>query len=382
MTNEGKGTIRLYPIEVIHPIECQVDLALMPRTDLQSTPESDLTISAGENEEIWESFVTKELYDTRRVELRHFSVMDYLPISPGTYHTLEAKREREHAEQYKLVDDQLAESDEHKEGRGTVYNVYGKAHMLNGGIGSVRLLPWEIGGEPHFFMSATSNGICHQGFPVLVPRQYYGMLKKRINKEGGAPATLSGEMRYVRDLPMLFGSRRRIRRLFLCVTAQPNVDSHHRIQVQKDGHEVSAAVSFLGTSEGRQDFYSAYVSFNPADDQDRKRSCAWLEQEYIKGRYQGQVFTDFDEDETQFPDAEFGLPLVMSGCLDVERVQAMLRSKGVNVPADGNFVNHYYQIQGDLITIGNIDEKAHVAVGRHAGVVHTAPSPTACTRGR
>ncbi len=341
---EGTGAIRLDPSEVQMPIESQVDLALWSRTDLQSTPETDLKIVADENEKIWEYFVTEEAYNTRLVELRHFTVMEYFPISPGAYHTPCAKGVREEAERHKLPDSQPADSGRLAETKQTAYNVYGKAYMLRGGIGAVRLNPWEVFGEPYYFMTASSNGICHQGFPVLVPFRFYGMLKSRINREGGGPATLKGTMKYVEKLPTIFGSDRRIPRLFLVVTEQPEMNRHHRIQVQQDGHVVSVAVSFFGTSKGRQDFYSAYVTFNPADDVDRRRSCEWLERDYIRGLYQGEVVTDFDEVMTKFPDARFGLPVVMSGRLDLERALEFLKSKGSWVgPADQRFVSAYYQ---------------------------------------
>ena len=92
-------------------------------------------------------------------------------------------------------------------------------------------------------------------------------------------------------------------------------------------YKVSAAISFVGNFEGREEKYVTYANFAPESQASFQQACNWLEQFYVK-KYAGTVITDFDEVIPRFPEAVFGLPDLMSGNLDRSRVQGFLQDQG------------------------------------------------------
>jgi hypothetical protein len=265
---------------------------------------------------VWGRFVAEELFDTRRATLEHFHLFEWFPLAPGRFHTGEAQQMRAMAARSLTLQ---------ADGR-TYYTPAGKASMVEGGIGAVRLRPRQVGGEPHYFMTASSSGVCHEGFPVLVPRRFYGPLKARMNAEGAVPATLSGEMRYIDgEVPGFFSERRDLPGLYL------HVDKVEALPAPRAGvtrYLISVAAAFMGTFQGRDGQYVTYCSFDPAMAGEVERVTQWIEQFYVGGNYQGVVITDFDEVRPRFPGALFGLPDLLAGKLDQAKIQQFLAGQG------------------------------------------------------
>jgi len=328
-------------MEVIDP---QMDLTQLPMVDRHTAPDSDLSLEAESNAEAWPQFVAEQLYDTRRVTLEQFQLFEWFPLTPGKFHTPRAQMERQQALEFLETRD-----------NGQIYfNPLGKATMMRGGIGAVRLRPRQIAGEPHYFMTASSTGVCHEGFPVLIPRRFYGPLKARILDEGAAPVTLSGEMRYIpNDALTFFGRNRDIPLLYL------HVDQLRQLPAPRAGvttYYISAAISFIGRFEGREGRHAAYATFDPARSDSLTRAGEWLEQFYVSGEYKGVIITDFDEARPRFPQAVFGLPNLMAGKLNQAQAQAFLQEQGLDRQANQPFFVVYNEIntQGGAYIEGNV----------------------------
>lgn len=328
-------------------IDRQTDLVHLPMVNRHKTPETDLSLKAGSDSEVWKYFLTEQLYDTRRLTLEHFHLFEWFPLAPGTFHTIRAKEAREEAEGM-LIRDPAG---------GFYFDPYGKSKMVEGGIGSVRLRPRQIAGESRYFMTASSSGICHEGFPVLVPRRFYGSIKQRILEEGAAPVTLSGEMRYIpEDIVPFFGGRRDIPRLYLHVDELKELPAPRS---ETTGYYVSAAVSFEGEFKGKRGVYITYATFDPASRDSLAKACRWMEDFYVQDRYKGVIITDFDELSPRFPYAVFGLPDLMAGRLDRSRVRQFLQNHYPGVE-EQNFFLIYKEINtqggayiaGDVVTGG------------------------------
>lgn len=334
-------------------IDHQTDMAHLPMVNLHKTPDTDLILKAESNIEVWKYFITEHLYDTRRLTLEHFHLFEWFPVAPGRFHTPQAKESRNEARH-------MLERD--PEG-GYYFDPYGKSRMVEGGIGSVRLRPRQIAGEPHYFMTASSSGVCHEGFPVLVPRRFYGPIKQRILKEGAMPVTLSGEMRYIpEEILPFFGKHRDIQRLYL------HVDEYKERPAPRDTineYDVSVAVSFEGNFKGTQGVYITYATFDPASNNSLVEACQWLESFYVEDRYKGVIITDFDEPFPKFPHAVFGLPDLMAGRLDRSRVSEFLQRYYPGA-AGQNFFLIYKEIntQGGAYIGGDVNTGGGDFVGR------------------
>ncbi len=302
-------------------VDNQAQVAHYALFNRHTTPAAGPQREGGDNADLWRDFHEEKLYDTRRVVLHHFHLFEWFPQSPGRFHTFEARDLRRQANDMLTLT-----ADGH-----TYYSPPGKAAMIRGGIGAVRLRPRIVGGEPHYFMSASSNGVCHEGFPVLVPRRFYGPLKARINADGAVPVTLSGEMRYLDgDLPAFFASRRDLLGCYL------HVDNLQVLPAPRAGvtqFSVSVAVAFSGTFQGQAGDYMTYCTFDPARRDDLQRTVEWISQFYVAGQHQGQVLTDFDETRAHFPGAVFGLAGLLDSQLNRPRVEQVLAQRGYNPQA-------------------------------------------------
>ena len=308
---------RINTVELGEAIADQADLAHygVPAHYQPPTGSADLTL--GENAELWAHFRSEQLYDTRRLTLEQVHLFEWFPLSPGRYHTPEAASSRS------IAFRQLQRT---PDGR-AYFTPGGKASMVAGGIGAVRLRPRILHGEPHYFMTVSSNGVCHEGFPVLIPRRFYAQIKPRLLTDGAVPVTLSGEMRYISgEIPDFFGQKRTLPRLLL------HVDTLEVLPAPRRGVSrflVSAAVSFIGAVDGQRGAYLTYATFDPASRDSLADAVAWLRDFYVGERYPGQIVTDFDEVVPRFPEAVFGLADVMTGRLQAERVGDFLQAQGL-----------------------------------------------------
>ena len=339
--------------DLVDVIDRQADLVHYPMVDLQTTPDTDLVVTIATNQEAWQLFLDEHLYDTRRVTLEHVHLFEWFPAAPGRFHTGEARSQRQMA--YRILE-QTADGE-------VYFNPLGKASMVRGGIGAVRLRPRQIAGEEHYFMTASSTGVCHEGFPVLVPRRFYRSLKRRMLSDGAVPVTLSGEMRYVPDEAVsFFGGRREIPLLYLHVDELQILPAP---RAEVSAYLVSVAVTFVGQFQGHEGAYVTFASFDPARPDDRRSATAWLEGVYVEEQHRGTVITDFDQVRPRFPDAVFGLPDLMAGKLDRDKVRAMLSREGL----DDNAGQPFYLVYREINTHGGayIEGDVHVHGGDFVG---------------
>lgn len=335
-------------------IDDQIRLAHYPMIDRFSVPQTGALQKVASNEQAWQLFIQEQLFDTRRVTLENFHLFEWFPLSPGKFHTAEGKQNRAQAFQDRVDTSQGV----------SYFNPSGKLSMLRGGIGAVRLRPRQVAGEPHYFMTASSSAICHEGFPVLIPRRFYAQVKPRLLTEGAVPVNLSGEMRYLaEDLPSFFEGHREIPTLYLHID-DLTVLPAPRPQVTE--FAISAAVSFEGEFQGQEGLYATYCTFDPASAASMQHMLAWIEQFYVTQIYKGVVVTDFDEVQPRFPQAVFGLPDLMAGKLDQSRVQAFLQSQGIPGSTGQQFFLIYKEIntQGGAYIVGDVNTDGGDFVGR------------------
>ncbi len=343
---------------LVQAIDQQTDLTHYPLVDQHTTPDTDLSLTAESDVQVWRWFLEEQLFDTRRVTLNHFHLFEWFPLTPGTFHTARA------AQQRRTALDALAPIGEGDDQQ-TYFNPLGKASMLRGGVGAVRLRPRMVAGEPHYFMSAASGGVCHEGFPVLVPRRFYRSFKARLLAQGVVPVTLRGEMRYLPDetLPAFFKGRREVPRLYLHVD-QLEILPAPRADVTST--LVSVAAAFAGTFAGQEGVYATYASFDPANSGELERIVRWMDETYVGAGHAGVMVTDFDEVRPRFPDVPFGLPDLMAGKLDMARVRAFLEEQGLDPDAGESFLVVYKEIntQGGAYIAGDVHVEGGDFIGR------------------
>src|SRR5271167_1553836 len=110
------------------------------------------------NEDAWLDIIRQRVSAGMGIVLERFQVMDWFPRAPGLYYSPNAQWAREEAFRYlhhgfreSPIRD-LARRTGEKKPPGdytVVFTPEGKSSMLQGGIGSIRLKPILIFGEPH-----------------------------------------------------------------------------------------------------------------------------------------------------------------------------------------------------------------------------------------
>ncbi len=253
------------------------------------------------NNSVWEAILYERLRRTDiTIILDGFFLFEWLPRSPGLFYTKrgrDARREAEH--NIESIRDGVI-----------IYNPYGKASMLDGGVGNVRLKPVDIRDKSYVFMAASSSGICHEGFPVGVPIEFYNQCIDEITARGVVVRRLVGKLKFIPDsLSDLYRGYAEVPQLYLDVEnvlPPTNAQSRHMEELR-----VSVAASFMSDYEGPNRTYATYVNFDPSERDSLRIATEWIEQDYVIGRYRGRVITDFDQQQGHFATAPFSLEKVM-----------------------------------------------------------------------
>lgn len=267
------------------------------------------------NEAFWRDVMSQEVSAGMKIRLRRFHLMDWFPRSPGLYHTQQAERARRNALGHlhpgltgSPIRDHAARAGKQRasDDYTIVLTPSGKQSMLDGGIGAIRLKPINTFGEPHWLVTATSNGVTHAGVPLAVPRGLYAPLLAAIQKRGAVCVTIHGDLEFIPDpFSRLFDRAVMVPRLLL------KVSDIAECEPKAVSLETSVAASFVSEYKGRPEVYASYVTFPTGVKGALEEAAAWMKTEYVEGEYGGRIITDFDQTRTIFPDARMALSKVM-----------------------------------------------------------------------
>ncbi len=283
-----------------------------------------------DNKGIWEDVILESLRANTTISLNNFFIIEWFPRSPGLYHTAEGYYSRREAKSFvRSIEDGI-----------TIYKPHGKSCMLDGGIGNIRLRPKVIDSEEIWFMTATSNGVCHEGFPIALPKHLYNKFINEIADQGAILCNLVGELKFIpTPIISIYGSYTGVPQLYLLVNdIKPKTTNDE----ERKGLYVSIAVSFLSKFEGRNKAHASYVYFFPNKKESFKQAVEWMEDTYVKGYYHGTIITDFDEQMYRFKNAPFSLNKIMNGKLDEKEVIETLEEIDMDVESFDQFLKKYF----------------------------------------
>lgn len=253
-------------------------------------------------EHFWQDVLqTRQIYDTCQVLLKDFKLVNWIPRAPGQYYTRDALRSRESAQNFVVA----------RERNHVVFDPYGKSEMVKGGVGCLRLSDKQVGDERLHFLCATSSGIAHKGLLIGLPRKLYEKVIEDIEHRGAVICSISGQIRYwagEKTLPTYAPTN--IPRMYLYA---------NKIDIswtKPDDIDVTAAVLFQGAVDNKEGTFFVYSHFNPCErhgvDNTIDQCIDWMETKYVRGLYDGQVLTDFDEVTPRFEDVTFPVRALMN----------------------------------------------------------------------
>lgn len=264
-----------------------------------NTEAKDLRFNA--NEQFWHD-VLRSRYGGRNslglrwVELSGFQVVDWFPRTPGLYHTPNADRARHEAERYVSEQNGIL-----------FYEPRGKTHMMDGGIGSVRFKPISIKDSDYWMCTATSDNYCHSGIPIAIPNKLMEKVDfQRLYKITGQvrflPEFLEHYLYHMSGIPQIY----------------VEVDNIMELgNEKKPSISITPMVFFSAGREMGLDIKEnvTYVTCKADSTNELNRAVEWLE--WYANRYDGEIITNFDQQEPTFANAPFSLQNVMGGKLSV-----------------------------------------------------------------
>jgi hypothetical protein len=207
------------------------------------------------NREFWKDIIAEKLHPGMGVRLKNFCIIEWIPFSPGLYFT-------DHAEKTRREIEDIVNSLEHP------YVPANKLKMIRSGIGSVRL----SGDNDRHFFGATSNGVSHEGIPLILDWDLYSQYITMVGTVGYFVADVTGtiklvpkgeNIKYENEIPKYVISVDRI---------EPTVFEEMEI-------EVSIAVPYFTTNEHHETGKMAYTYcvFYPCKDFNLKAAVDWIQ---------------------------------------------------------------------------------------------------------
>lgn len=369
MGNSAPQLYSLYDEDIRTLVNTHVGTAnylMRPVESVQQLPDTTFLT----NEEVWQALLPprEQLRANLNAQLDGFLLFEWLPHSPGLFHTYEGRQARADAEFCRrqlpvprVLPAHLLRHDDPDHEFLEIFDPYGKLSMLKGGIGCIRLRSTHRDSEDIWLMSASSSGIAHEGFPVAIPDHIYQKYIDTIKTDGALRCTLKGKLRFLPSaLVELYRGYKGVPQLYLL--AEDLIPSQTR---DPQPLLVTVGVSFLSSFEGQNKVYASYATFDPSVRDSVSETAEWLEEVYVKGLYSGSVVTDFDEQMARFSDAAFSLKGVMQNELSKTAVQTFVNT--VNVY--GGDTTHLFT---SLQTIQNVHIERLEKMEQSGGVSITA----------
>ena len=322
------------------------------------------------NEKFWHALISEQLRATVMVTLEDFWLSEWFPQRPGLFHTRHAQYSRENAERHLLTgpgvrSDGLEQVQREFERSIPpeiierfrrdvmfVYDPYGKAMMLDGGIGCIRLKRKRILEGDVWFMGASSYPVAHQGIPVALPDRLYSKFIDQLAAEGSLHCTLTGRLTHIpAELDPLYRNLVGIPQLYVSVEQLKVSRRARNAMFMADGAVmIEAEENFDPPAHqwGPTGTYTAFVSFYPGIPNTVNIAAEWLEEVYVGELLRGRVITDFDEQVRRFSGTIFGLEQVMNGQIPAADAKRLLNEHGTDRLVIKQFNLRINTVNGDI----------------------------------
>ncbi len=264
-----------------------------------------------ENSNFWTETLLSYNAIGQRIRLKNFSLIEWLPSSPGLFFTGKAEVSRRKAEAHFNA--------LHRE-----YLPLGKLEMILGGIGSVRLGSEQNMQLSKYYLCGTSSGASHEGVPLIVERSLYANIISEIKEKGYCKGDIIGTIEILQTEKSIIIFDREVPKY--CIVVEDFIRSNERTE----NLTVTIATAFQTDNNSwrimHDDSYSEYAwtfcSFEPQrGDANLVNAVNWINEYAFRYSGSSEILCDFDEHKNHFDTVLFSQREIMSGRFNKGKLQ-------------------------------------------------------------
>ena len=291
---------------------------------VESTPDKIIP----DNQNFWRFVSNGGAYPSQLVKLTGFRILEWIPTSPGLFFTEYARDIRQAA----MYRSQFYDGDVpyvNVENRKVPVELRPdeKRSFVLGGYGSMRLGSKMIRGREMYVMCASSNGISHQGIPIVIDEYIYEKIIPGI-REGVVPVCdVIGKLKVLPTelsvIDLRYGSD--IPKYYIEVEELQNL-RHDRDFIPY----VSVSITYARQLDEyfHDRFAYSFCTFSPSkNNRDLREAVNWLQHYAIRYSRAGDpvIVGDFDESFDHFGNVVFPIKDVANGRISVEKLNQFRR---------------------------------------------------------
>lgn len=307
------------------------DIALISKLS-SGKPTDKIDLVLRSNEEFWHRALSSKIFAGQIVKLKEFKILEWIPSSPGLFHTQFGSMERDNAmrrhfenEKLKGIPSDASRIIELRPGD--------KRSMVKGGYGSLRIGPKTIQNDLKYLMCASSNGVSHEGIIVILKSEFYKKVIEEIQDNKTPTVNLVGRIMLLpKELSLInFEHHREVPKFYLEVE-----ELELTVNENPNQSVVSVAVTYTREEDLKEHnpFSYSFCQFSPTHSKNNVSEVVdWLKNYAVKysGTDSPLIVGDFDEFYNHFEKVEFPIRDIANGKVSVENLHKFQKLFDFNI---------------------------------------------------
>jgi len=306
--------------DLISTLKDYLDIALFSKLKSEKA-ESVADKSIPNNGTFWNEALSRNLHAGQIIKLSGFKILEWIPTSPGLFHTRYAIKERDNAMRRHF-------ENEKKQGKVKSDPNYielrpgDKRSMVKGGVGSLRLGPKKVGGSIKHIMCATSSGISHEGIVLSMETEHYEKVITEIKDKKNPSVDLTGRIMLLPDELSLINFQ------YYKKVPKYYVEVEELEMVRNDTPNIGVvSVTITYTKEDKLKDYDpfsfSFCQFSPTQTSANLDGVTdWLRNYAVKYSESETplIVGDFDEYYDHFENVQFPIADIANGIISIENL--------------------------------------------------------------
>jgi hypothetical protein len=306
--------------DLISTLKDYFDIALFSKLKSDKTDSvTDKLIT--NNRTFWNEALNRNLHAGQIVKLSGFKILEWIPTSPGLFHTSYAVEERDYAMR-RHYENEKKQGKANSDPNFIELRPGDKRSMVKGGVGSLRLGPKKVGGNIKHIMCATSSGISHEGIVLFMENEHYEKVISEIKDKKNPSVDLTGRIMLLPDELSLinFQYHKKVPKYYIEVEELEMIKN----ETPNQG-VVSVAITYTREDKLKDydPFSFSFCQFSPTQTPANLEGVTdWLRDYAVKYSESKtpMIVGDFDEYYDHFEKVQFPIADIANGMISIEKL--------------------------------------------------------------